>query len=219
MRAMTPATKRKNKMKNHPTYTALKSGNSYADVTDAAKLARTALKKAFPKTKFAVKSSKYAGGSSLNVNWTDGPTVALVEAVINPLSGKGFDGSIDMAYYKSTFVLPDGSFYSAGSQGTTDSGGYASSFDNEKPADAIEVSFGCYIFATRDYSVETNERTLKHYAIKHNNPVSDAIKSGSIFVKLSAYGGSYFEGTTNLLEGFDARTELQKHRSSRMVAA
>ena len=40
----------------------------------AAKLIRTELKKTFPEAKFRVRSNNYAGGDSVYVNWTDGPT-------------------------------------------------------------------------------------------------------------------------------------------------
>ena len=68
-------------MKPHPIYTkavaaAASSGKpAFADVslTDTAKLIRATLKAKFPGIKFSVRSSRYAGGSSIDVRWNDGP--------------------------------------------------------------------------------------------------------------------------------------------------
>lgn len=75
------------------------------DTASAAKLIRHILKAAFPKVKFAVRTSRYAGGSSIDVSWTDGPTHAAVDAMIGGIEGKGFDGMQDMSYAKAPFVL------------------------------------------------------------------------------------------------------------------
>ena len=60
----------------------------YICATDTAKLVRKALKENFPGTKFSVRTTKYAGGASLDVNWTGGPTTPKVDAVV-----KGFEGT------------------------------------------------------------------------------------------------------------------------------
>jgi hypothetical protein len=68
----------------------------YISTTDTAKLIRTALKGAFPGSKFAVRSSKYAGGSSIDVHWENGPTTKQVEAVVGHFHGSDFDGMVDL---------------------------------------------------------------------------------------------------------------------------
>src|SRR3954468_22279025 len=70
----------------------------FISVAETAKLIRAALKKAFPTVKFAVRSKKYAGGASINVSWTDGPTAKQVEAITGQFQSAGFDGSIDFGY-------------------------------------------------------------------------------------------------------------------------
>ena len=60
----------------------------YISATDTAKLVRKALKEQFPGTKISVRTTKYAGGASLDVNWTGGPTTPKVDAVV-----KGFEGT------------------------------------------------------------------------------------------------------------------------------
>lgn len=71
----------------------------YISTADTAKLAREALKAAFPGTKFSVKSKSYSGGSSIRVNWVDGPTAKEVEAVAGHFHGASFDGMQDLKEY------------------------------------------------------------------------------------------------------------------------
>lgn len=71
----------------------------YIPVTDVAKMIRRALKESFPDIKFSVRTSKYAGGSSIRVGYTDGPSAKLVESVVKTFQGSYFDGMTD---YKGT---------------------------------------------------------------------------------------------------------------------
>lgn len=68
----------------------------YISVTDTAKMVRADLKKAFPGTTFSVRSHKYAGGSSIHVDWTAGPTEKQVEGVAAKYHGADFDPMIDL---------------------------------------------------------------------------------------------------------------------------
>ena len=54
----------------------------YISPTDVAKLVRKDLRATFGGVKFSVRTSKYSGGSSINVSWEDGPTVAAVERAV-----------------------------------------------------------------------------------------------------------------------------------------
>lgn len=87
------------------------SGSGYASVsaTDTAKLVRHALKLDFPGVKFQVKTSKYAGGASLDVFWTDGPPASQVERTLRPFEGSGFDGMQDLKTSHEAWLWPDGS--------------------------------------------------------------------------------------------------------------
>lgn len=67
----------------------------YVSVADTAKLVRQALKESFPGIKFSVRSSSYAGGASIRVGWTDGPTGAQVDKIGNAFKGAYFDGQLD----------------------------------------------------------------------------------------------------------------------------
>jgi hypothetical protein len=65
--------------------------------TETAKIIRNELKAAFgTATKFSVTSKRYAGGSSINVSWTDGPTAPEVDKVIGHFEGSSFDGMQDL---------------------------------------------------------------------------------------------------------------------------
>jgi len=61
-----------------------------------AKLLRQALKEVFCTTKFSVRSASYAGGASIDVHWTDGPTGAQVQTICNRFEGADFDGMQDL---------------------------------------------------------------------------------------------------------------------------
>lgn len=60
---------------------------SKKDVTESAKDIRVILKAEWPKTKFSVRSERYAGGSSVDLTWTDGPTLTQVDQVVEHCAG------------------------------------------------------------------------------------------------------------------------------------
>ena len=68
-------------------------------LAETAKLVRAALKDAFPGVKFSVRGKSYAGGASIDVRWTDGPTSAEVERVAKRYEGADFDGMVDLKSY------------------------------------------------------------------------------------------------------------------------
>lgn len=63
----------------------------FLSVTDTAKVMRATLRKSWPAVKFSVRSSKYAGGASIDVGWTDGPTEWEVRRVSQGFSGARFE--------------------------------------------------------------------------------------------------------------------------------
>ena len=66
---------------------------------EAAKTIRGDLKRAFPDTKFSVRSSNFSQGHSVDVNYTDGPPLDAVEAIANHYGQRGFSGSDDSTYF------------------------------------------------------------------------------------------------------------------------
>lgn len=111
----------------------------YLSVTDTAKLVRVALKGAFPGVKFSVRSDSYAGGASIDVRWTDGPTQREVQQLCDLWRGATFDGMTDMKSYHSTLLTTDNGFE--------------------------EVSLGAdFIFAKREHSPEFRAALLAEIA-------------------------------------------------------
>jgi hypothetical protein len=134
--------------------TANENTARYIDTAETAKMIRAALKRAFPGVKFGVRSHRYAGGSSINIDWLDGPTQAMVAALVGQYQGKGFDGMIDMAYYVEHWLLPDGSVVAAKSSGTEGSRGMVEAFSTERPEGAELVQFGTrHVFTSRKMSI------------------------------------------------------------------
>jgi hypothetical protein len=78
------------------------------DTKDTAKLVRARLKAAFPGVTFSVRISRYSGGSSVTVDWRDGPTETAVRAITDVYSGVGYDGMTDSTTYNSAWLWPDG---------------------------------------------------------------------------------------------------------------
>jgi hypothetical protein len=88
------------------------SNVQYLSCAQTAKLVRAALKEAFPGVKFSVKSSTYAGGASINVSYTDGPSASQVEGIAKAFQGSYFDGMTD--YKGSNYNSIDGQQVSFG---------------------------------------------------------------------------------------------------------
>lgn len=78
----------------------------YLTCAETAKLVRAALKEAFPGVKFSVRSSVYAGGASINIAYTDGPSASQVEGIAKAFQGAYFDGMTD--YKGSNYNTLDG---------------------------------------------------------------------------------------------------------------
>ena len=67
----------------------------WIDAADVARMIRRALRTVFPGQKFSVRTSKYSGGASVRIRWTDGPNATQVLAVCNRYQAKAFDGMTD----------------------------------------------------------------------------------------------------------------------------
>lgn len=66
----------------------------------AGKNIRKQLAAAFPGVKFAVRSSRFSGGDSISVRWTDGPTSAQVKSIVDRYRAGDFDGMTDSYEYR-----------------------------------------------------------------------------------------------------------------------
>lgn len=185
-------------MTNSPIFTAAlaawkanPSRAAYVNTNDTAKAIRAILKAKFPGTKFSVRGSKYSGGSSIRVSWTDGPTAKLVDAYVQPFSGAGFDGMNDMKFYKEAWLYPNGTASFASTRGTEGSAGVVPAADEGPASDgAVPVSFSAdFVFTERSYSDAARDRVLQAYAYKWGDPLAEAIRAGKVkeFWEASAY--------------------------------
>jgi len=80
------------------------------------------------------------------------PSKRDVDAVVSVFAGKGFDGMIDMSFYKDAWLLPDGSAAWGHSDGTVGSMGVFPGYDHAAPnGSAIKVHFGVsHVFVNDD---------------------------------------------------------------------
>jgi hypothetical protein len=150
-------------MKHHPAYLKAAAGQ-HLTTADLAGLIRSALKAQFPGCKFSVTSKSYAGGSSINIGWTDGPTVAEVGRAASGYKTKSFDGMIDMAHTASLWLAPDGSATLAHDFGTTGSGGtHPEVINDPHHPDAVLVDSLShpYVFTRRQLSAEMVARAAR----------------------------------------------------------
>jgi hypothetical protein len=83
------------------------AGTEYLSCAGTAKLLRQALKRTFPGVKFSVRSDVYAGGASIDVSWTDGPTAQSVKALADGFAGADFDAMQDLKTYRAPELVPD----------------------------------------------------------------------------------------------------------------
>lgn len=183
---------------------------TYLSTAETAKLIRAALKRAFPRIKFSVRSSNYSGGSSITVGWKDGPATVAVDAVVKQYSGADFDGSIDLKTGYSCWLLPDGSAVIASHEGTSNSGGHIPAVRQWMPhPEAKLVRFGAdFVFTTRDMSADLLRRAVARLAAK-GYPVE------AVEVQEGGYGASIRTVTFDaaVTRGFDMEREVYRAAS------
>jgi hypothetical protein len=149
----------------------------YISTTETAALIRKQLKAKFPSVKFSVRSKSYSGGSSIDVDYTDGPGSKAVDAVIQPFCGGRFDGMIDMAYSVDSYLLPDGSAAYGRSPGTGGSRGSDPAYDFAAPEGAVLVHFSVsHVFSHRTLTKDFKAVVAAHLADKYT-------KRGAIFIQ------------------------------------
>jgi len=133
----------------------------YISTAEVAKMIRKDLKKSFPGVKFYVRSDH----GSITIHYRDGVDSALVKKLVSTYEGAGFDGSIDLEYNKTHYLLPDGSICLARNSGSANSGGAVPSKEYPRPPGAEEVSLGVkYIFVTHHYSTEAVTTAVEEVA-------------------------------------------------------
>lgn len=218
-------------MKQHPIYAAAfakwKSAPArpvHIDTADVAKLIRAQLKQRFPGVKFSVRIDRYAGGSSVRVNWEDGPIEKMVSAICQQYRGEGFDGMQDMRYNVGGWLMPDGS-----AQIRQIAAHWGADEHHEEAAKdgAIPASFGgSFIFCNRSMSMAAMQRALQSYAARYRgDELADAISAGQVAVQESKWGGWELSGNPRNFRGvgegsaYGGDTALRSYAARRMIAA
>ncbi len=145
----------------------------YITVAETAKLVRKALKHNFKGYKFSVRSKSYSGGASVDVDWTDGPTVSDVDKVIKRFEGASFDGMIDLKSHHDSILMSE--------DGTPEEVSYAAdyvfshrSFSDEAEAKiiaGIEEKYGGKFDYNRDYSGRWGSVVFHHESREVTFPV------------------------------------------------
>lgn len=93
----------------------------------------------------------------------DAPRQRDVEALLDGFSGKGFDGSIDLAYYRESWLDPDGTVTFAATDGTEGSRGYVpAAVTSRRHPSALLVQMGAsYVFSEPELPFAQRERARK----------------------------------------------------------
>lgn len=178
----------------------------YLSSVATAKLIRAALKRSFPGVKFSVRSSSYAGGASIDVSWTDGPTTRMVDAVTSQYRGGDFDGSIDMKISRSCWLRPDGTATVATDPGSTGSGGCIRPQREWMPEPGCRlVRFGSdFVFAKREMSPAFAERVLAAAQRRY----------GTLEIAVSV---SPYDGTAALVGSYDDERKVREVAARFMI--
>ena len=138
----------------------------YISCVDTAKMIRKVLKLKFPKTKFFVRSSQYAGGASIDIDWIDGPTIYDVGEVTQNYAGSGFDPMIDLRFSYNAYLMPDNELIAIETNGTYGSmGTYPSITAVNIPPEAEKVHFMAdHVFTKRAHSRALCERVASAFS-------------------------------------------------------
>lgn len=82
-------------------------GEAYSGHALGAMNLKAQLTALYPGIKFSVRSDSFAGGDSIDVSWTDGPTYDAVNALCSPYEEGSFDGMTDSYTYNADRAWTD----------------------------------------------------------------------------------------------------------------
>ena len=170
----------------------------YLTAAETAKTVRQALKTEFKHIRFSIRSKTYAGGASITVAWTDGPTEDEVQQVTRQFESSDFDPTIDLKVERAHFLLPDGSTIIAETPGSTGQKGLISPVNNRDklthlPEGTRLVRFGAnYINHNRSMSDFKSKQAQAlqwvydncHIQNPSGNPHRDRWEQGGLLIHL-----------------------------------
>lgn len=117
------------------------------DAAETARIIRRVLSHEFPRQKFTVRSRRHeAGGGTIRVTWTDGPSEMDVQFLVQEYQGVVLDPSIQMGFRINHWLRADGRVLVRHSPGNIRDGGSIPEFDSRMfqhlmPADTEVVQF------------------------------------------------------------------------------
>lgn len=147
----------------------------YTRAADIAKMIRAHLKREFAGVKFSVRTEH---STSVRIEWTDGPTTDMVDAIVKPYAGARFDGMYDLEYHARAWYCPD--------HGARVAETYGHSFTvnaREGHGNAVHASRCCakaeilnslanYVFTTRNLSpefrAELEDRVAREWGVEYD---------------------------------------------------
>lgn len=158
------------------------ASSRWIDTADVAKLIRTELKKSFPGIKFSVRSSR-AGGSSIDIFWTDGPTTNNVDRIMHAFQGGRFESMTDCPYQAESWYCPNHGPRVAQTYGS-DVDTNNRLHDSRCCAAAELVKFNTrFVFTHRklspEFTAELAARVRKDSRMSADGPLSEPIPEGT----------------------------------------
>lgn len=122
----------------------------------ASKMMKAELKKAYPETKFSVRSESFAGGNAIRIEWTEGPQEKDVKQITDKYQYGSFNGMIDCyEYTNSRDDIPQVKYVSTNRKITAET--------TAKAIKRINKDFGLnisYVIAPSKWEKDTNYITI-----------------------------------------------------------
>lgn len=126
----------------------------------AARNLRAQLRARWPGVKFSVRTSRYSGGNSIDVSWTDGPTDEQVSAIANRYQAGHFDGMTDCyEYHRSAWTEAFGAARFVFTRREYSPAALEWAAQRYGTADATGTRYPAHLAALRDLSIKRIKRS------------------------------------------------------------
>lgn len=157
---------------------AAKRSARWLSAAELAKLIRASLASAYPRVTFRVRSRNYAGGSSVDVSWQDGPPRRAVDRTLAIFARKTFDGMTDSTSNAGPFQLPGSSEW---------------------------LNAGSYINTAREFTATAKAQIESWYVLRYGR-AEDATATGYDHWKNQAFARAGFDVSGVLIGMFDVKS-------------
>jgi hypothetical protein len=154
----------------------------YIKTADLASLVLDACKKTFPQYTFAKSSTRFSGGSSVDIylqtGWEtiSGEDRKEINRFVDQYNGVGFDGMVDYKFYKNIWISPDGLAEQASSEGSVCTGGCYEKYSYQPTnPNSICISSGSWVSFEPSPKYGTKPcQAYTEYCKKKNNQQQEA---------------------------------------------